>query len=531
MKYYPLLIGILLLFSCQEAKKKVEITFLEDDKNPLKRKIEWVLLEENKSILGLSDESVEFLRVFYADRKNKALWINDSLLTDVGALSQRLLQQPLAFGLPSNRIIFNVSDSTNLIIKELLITNSLATLSQDLRNGFFDSVQKKCASFSYPAKEDLKKAIIFPSPDLSSMAEHIISWGPRDSVYQNLAKAHFKFVFDKKFDDENLKVPLYKKDSLNSLILAKKALYQKAYINDYEIDSSVFMEALRKFQTDNGITRDGLIGYTTAEALNETNLEKAQRSALVMEKLRWRKEAPKRHIEINIPEYTLRLFDNDTLKSVHRIIVGKYDTQTPEFEAELRTIVSYPTWTVPFSIKSKEFLPAVQKNSNYFVNNHMKIYDRNGVELDSRTVNWKAIKAKQFPYKVVQQPGKHNALGIIKFEFNNKYGVYIHDTPQKSLFNTIVRSYSHGCMRCEKPIELAKKILEIDQNDVTSEILDSLLIQEKHHFIRLKTKIPIRVEYRSVVADSLGKITFLKDIYYRDKKLTQLMFSTKKPSV
>eukprot|EP01041_Mallomonas_annulata_P041829 gene41829-65985_t len=163
-------------------------------------------------------------------------------------------------------------------------------------------------------------------------------------------------------------------------------------------------------------------------------------------------------------------------------------------------------------------LPDARRNPKYFARNHMKLYKKD-VEIDPLTVNWKAIRDKTFPYKVIQQPGAHNSLGIIKFDFNNKFGVYFHDTPQKGLFNTVIRSYSHGCMRCENPIDLAKIILLKDENKVIPDSLDSILSRQINHPIRLKKRIPIYVTYRSVIVDNDNRLIFLRDIYQRDKRL------------
>ena len=523
MKFYlNYLLHFFILFSCSE-KAEVETSFLEK-KMPAKSKIEWILSAENNSVLKLDDNALKFLNDFYHNRGNKPLWINDSCLTIQGENLLKILQKPISLGLPDNRIFTPINDSTNLIFKEIYITNSLATLSMDLEKGILDTVAKKCKPLSYPQFMTFKELIHFKSDSINDQAQQIISWGPKDTIYQKIAQQLFLYSFNKNLKDKDFKVPTFKKDSIKSLNFAKLALQSKSYLTDSQTDSLSFIFALKLFQLDNGLRDDAVIGQTTADALNETLEEKCQRAALVLEKLRWNKNLDKRYIEVNIPEFTLRFFADDTLKSVNRIIVGKLDTQTPEFSAQLSTIIAYPFWSVPFSITSKEMLPDARRNPKYFARNHMKLYKKD-VEIDPMTVNWKAIRDKTFPYKVIQQPGAHNSLGIIKFDFNNKFGVYFHDTPQKGLFNTVIRSYSHGCMRCENPIDLAKIILLKDENKVIPDSLDSILSRQINHPISLKKRIPIYVTYRSVIVDNDNRLIFLRDIYRRDKRLAKMMFA------
>lgn len=523
MKLYLVYFSVLFaLLACGEKKPK---TAYLDRKLPASNKIAWLLKEENNSLLKLPEESIAFLKEFYRSRQHKSLWVNDSSFNQTGKILRDLLREPLLFGMPEKRISLSRKKSVHLIIKELQITNSLATLSRDLKYGILDSTRQKHKPFSYPEITHFKAQIDFKTDSLEAIAGQIISWGPADTVYQKLAHGLFDYVRNKPLDqDKNLKVPVFKKDSIGSLNLAKKSLALKGYLSDNQNDSTSFDRALRNFQRDNGLKQDAYIGQTTADALNETLTEKCRRAALALERLRWRKSWPKRYIEVNIPEYTLRFFADDTLKSVNRIVVGKSDTQTPEFDAQLHSIIAYPYWVVPFSITSKEILPDAKRNPDYFARNHMKVYKK-GEEIDPLSVDWDKIPKKTFPYKVIQQPGPHNSLGIIKFDFHNKYGVYFHDTPQKKLFNTVVRSYSHGCMRCQNPVDLAKIILTKDKNRVVPDSLDSILSRQINHPIYLRKRIPIYVVYRSVVSGPRQQLIFLRDIYERDKRMAKAMFA------
>jgi murein L,D-transpeptidase YcbB/YkuD len=188
--------------------------------------------------------------------------------------------------------------------------------------------------------------------------------------------------------------------------------------------------------------------------------------------------------------------------------------------------VVYPYWNVPYSISSKEILPSLKYNSGYLEKHDYKIYKK-GEEVDPSTVNWKSIRQNAFPYKVVQQPGPGNALGLIKFDFYNEHSVYFHDTPSKGLFGADVRAYSHGCMRTQYPITLAKAILDRDklprkENEVTADTLDSLLARANHIEVRLIDPIPIYVDYVTVARNDLKMVTYL-DIYGRDEEYLKIL--------
>jgi murein L,D-transpeptidase YcbB/YkuD len=144
---------------------------------------------------------------------------------------------------------------------------------------------------------------------------------------------------------------------------------------------------------------------------------------------------------------------------------------------------------------------------------------RNKDTINPYKVKWGKIKKNSFPYKVVQQPGQKNSLGVLKFEFHSKYDVYFHDTPSKNYFKKIAKTYSHGCIRTENPLELAKIVLELDENPVTADSLDSLmLLPLKHHKIPIKDRIPIFIEYHTVVITPEKEVVLLRDIYFRDDK-------------
>jgi murein L,D-transpeptidase YcbB/YkuD len=301
-------------------------------------------------------------------------------------------------------------------------------------------------------------------------------------------------------------------------------LLSKGWI-DEKMDSLEVSKKLKLFQLENGLTNDGKLGENTIYALNESTYEKLLRASLSLDRFRSATKNPKKFVRVNIPEFKLYFYADDTLRNIHRIIVGKQTNPTPQLESKIHRIICHPYWKVPQSIANKEILPAQKANKNYLTKNHYKIYKAQNQEVDPYSVNWGGRSS--MPYTVIQQPGSHNSLGIIKFEFNNSFSVYVHDTPKKSLFNTIFRSYSHGCMRCEKPVELAKAMLTYDsiprkRNPYKADTLDTLLSQINHLSIRLLEPIPIYVVYETVAAER-NSLIFHLDLYRREEELVKLL--------
>ncbi|MBC9812938.1 L,D-transpeptidase family protein [Crocinitomicaceae bacterium CZZ-1] len=479
-----------------------------------------ILSEEYKETLGIDEEGRNLLYTFYEQRRFKPLWAKKKSINATGEELLKLLKHPIRFGMSDKRFDLNWSDDQP-IQNEVVIVCGLARSYNDLKYGMLDSTMTHLKPLSYVSLKSLDTLLDFSS---NNYAEKIISWGPSDSTYQSLARGLYTFVQNNPIGEHIKELRTIKEDPAAAITGTKEILISKGYLNAEEAtDSTTFVTALKKFQTDHGCNPDGVIGTNTVQILTETNLHKAQRIALAMEKQRRKQAYPSRYIAINIPEYMLRLRNEDTLCIETRIVVGKYENQTPELTSGMHTIVVYPYWNVPYSIASKEILPAAQRTPDYFAKNNMVLLQK-GDTINPHKVKWKKIKENAFPYRVVQQPGYKNSLGILKFDFYNKYDVYVHDTPSKGLFQTTARAYSHGCIRTENPVDLAKVILGLDENVVVADSLDSLIARTGiNHPVKLKKRIPVYVEYNSVIVQN-GETKILRDVYLRDDKYLNAMF-------
>ena len=222
-------------------------------------------------------------------------------------------------------------------------------------------------------------------------------------------------------------------------------------------------------------------------------------------------------ILVNVPEYMARVFD-DKLQTVMsmRVIVGLPQHQTPIFNGEISYLMFGPYWNVPTSILHKEIIPDIEKDRTYLTRNSYEVQDQQGKVISNGEVSDEILAGlKSNEYKIRQVPGAKNALGRVKFMFPNDENVYLHDTNNRSLFQKTVRALSHGCVRVEKPQELAEWVLRNETAWPKDKILAALK-QTKQQQANLKQHVPILIVYLTATANEAGEVTFHKDIYGRD---------------
>src|SRR5262245_21432004 len=218
--------------------------------------------------------------------------------------------------------------------------------------------------------------------------------------------------------------------------------------------------AVRRFEARHGLAPDGVVGNEDLAQLNLPVAHRIRQIEMNMERWRWLSDSlmTGRYLMVNIPDYTLRVVENDRPMLEMRVVVGKDSTRTPMFTDEISYLVLNPNWNVPASIAANEILPQVQEDETYLQRNNMRVYENEtneAQEVDPTRVNWASLSADDFHYTIRQDPGPDNPVGHVKFMCPNQFNVYLHDTPSNELFSARQRAFSHGCIRVEKPIELA----------------------------------------------------------------------------
>jgi murein L,D-transpeptidase YcbB/YkuD len=281
-------------------------------------------------------------------------------------------------------------------------------------------------------------------------------------------------------------------------------------------------KAITRFQLQHGLKGGGVIGKQTRAALNETVTQTIQKLRLNLDRIKWlnRQESAMR-IELNIPAFRLNFFNGDKLVTTIRVVVGKVNHPTPSFHNVMKYIVVNPWWKIPASIVRHEMLDTLVRDPYHYEAQGKVLHaswDETSERIDPGTVDWAQYVGnnKPIPYYFMQVPSRHNALGKIKFLFPNKYSVYIHDTPSKSLFFRNQRAFSHGCMRIQKPRELLESLALFNDNIDVEAVMKRLEGTEKQTIV-LKHKVPIDITYLTAFIDPYGYLNFRKDVYHFDR--------------
>jgi murein L,D-transpeptidase YcbB/YkuD len=245
----------------------------------------------------------------------------------------------------------------------------------------------------------------------------------------------------------------------------RKRLSTSGDLLDVPTDSSFFDEsvemAVKHFQRRHRLTVDGAAGKNTLEALNVPVETRIDQIRVNLDRARWVLHAiGGKFVLVDIAGFQAYFFKQDVVMWESRVQVGRPYRRTPVFRNDIKYLVFNPTWTVPPGILRRDILPAMKKNPNYLKERNINVIDRQGNIINHDAIDWSQYPKKRFPYMLRQDPGPRNALGLIKIMFPNKHLVYLHDTPSRSLFEREDRTFSSGCIRVEKPFELAELLLD-----------------------------------------------------------------------
>jgi murein L,D-transpeptidase YcbB/YkuD len=280
--------------------------------------------------------------------------------------------------------------------------------------------------------------------------------------------------------------------------------------------------ALRRFQRRHGLAVDGVVSPATRAVLNVPVKARVRQLELNMERWRWLpRELESRYILVNIANSTLEVVEDGRPVLRMRVIVGRPERRTPVLSARMTSLVLSPYWHVPPKIAIEDQLPLIRKDPAYLTRQGLTVLQGWGAEtraIDPHTIDWSRVTADTFPYRLRQDPGPRNALGRLKFMFPNRFQVYLHDTPSRALFAKPVRALSSGCIRLERPIDLAAYVLRDDPHWSREKIL-SAVERGTEHTVRLPEPIPIHLVYWTAWAHTDGAIQFHQDIYGDDQAL------------
>lgn len=362
-----------------------------------------------------------------------------------------------------------------------------------------------------PAELNLKAGE--PSPHLANLRNNLLILGdlqekPRgdDNVFdEDLSKAGAEFAERSAAQPEKTPDP------------AKIAV-----IDTYDRNLA---EAVRRFEARHGLDPDGVPDADMIAAMNVPPQARIRQIELNLERWRWMpEELGSPYVFVNVAGYRLQVRDGkEAVPLKMRVIVGKEANRTPIFSDVMTTIVFSPYWNIPQSIETKEMMPAIMKDSDYLTKKDIEvvqIVDGRSSVVDPTTIDWEN-PGEAGDFRLRQKPGAGNALGFVKFMFPNRHAVYLHDTPSDNLFDKLTRDLSHGCVRLEKPVELAAYVLR-DQPEWTPERIKTAMHAQKEQHVSLKNPLPVHLVYLTARVDEDGVPQFFEDVYGYDLRQQEL---------
>lgn len=293
---------------------------------------------------------------------------------------------------------------------------------------------------------------------------------------------------------------------------------------DYEGPATKFfdaplVEAVSRFQIRHGLEADGVVGRATLAALNVPLAGRIEQLIVNLERWRWLPEQlGERHVLVNIAGFSLDVVEDGQSVLAMRVVVGRPYRRTPVFSGQISYLVLNPYWEVPRSIAIKDKLPLIREDPGYLDRNGYALLDGWGAEerlLDAESIDWQNVTAASFQYRLRQAPGPLNALGQVKFMFPNEFSVYLHDTPGRELFARESRTFSSGCIRLERPLELAEWLLR-NSPDWSREAIDRAIASGSERVVMLREKVPVHLLYWTAWINDEDELHFRNDIYGRD---------------
>lgn len=406
----------------------------------------------------------------------------------------------------------NVTDS---IEAEIRITNAAIRFYNDIAHGNtipslgYNGLNYTSNCHNIP----LLLAEAISNQSLISLPDRISASLPEIKAIENKIRWLATIIADSNFKE--VTITSTKVTHTNKALTTK--LYQLGIIDSVNniIPDSILKQKVKEAQTQFNLMADGVLRSTIMQELNRPVSVRLQQLSLAVNYYRWLyclvQQQPV--VVVNIPAAYLKVYRSNEVILEMRMVVGNKTTPTPTLSSVINEVILYPYWHVPYSIATKELLPAIKRNPGYIDAGNFQVLNRAGKIMDPYSINWHALSTKYFPYTIRQSTGCDNALGLLKLNFYNPFGVYLHDSPMKSFFLLNKRYFSHGCMRMEKPMELGHMVLK--NNPLAIDTLEEkgCLRNQSPIIVPADIQMPVVVWYNPAGIDSTGRVLFFEDVY------------------
>lgn len=490
---------------------------------------------------------ISLIPSFYQQRKFLPAWMGedgefllaDDLLEEIKSCTNHALE-PENYHLKTIEILLNTvrnHDRSPSFINydaaadlDILLTDAFLLISSHLLSGLVN-----------PETLHVDWEVFNPDIDLAGVLDNALKDHTIRETLQNLSPHHQAYLnlqsVLKKYRElaaknESFRIPVGETlrygDSNERVRTLRNRLIFLGDLKAAETPNPTFFDvdlekAVKSFQFRHGLSVDGMAGDQTVAAMNISDQTRLRQIELNMERWRWLpRDLGTQYILVNIANFKLTVVDRNQPIMEMRVVVGKPYRKTPVFSEKMKYLVINPFWNVPTKLALEDLAPKICSAPDYLAEKQIKVYKNwrhDSPEIDPALISWCTLTRKSFfPYKLQQAAGPYNPLGKIKFIFPNKYAVYLHDTPDKSLFDKTLRDFSSGCIRVEKPYLLAEFLLKSDPRWTKEAILD-LLQSSARKNIFLNEQIPVHLVYITAWADNDGVVHFRNDVYEQDRIL------------
>lgn len=537
-----IVVSIFIFSSCSTETKEVKtvkVSTPQDLEKEIVKQLSFYLTKD--SIIIIDSIPLSCYRYFNSEYNNQLLWFDKSNLNVKGDSLLNLIEKSIYYGLipnnyhfakikqhldsiESNKTTINV---TALVTADLLLSDAYFLLGAHLNKGRFytDSLLLQ-TNFSKLDKG--WDSVLVSGYKQQNLKAALDSLEPKFYNYRMLKKELATILNNSTLYQVDSIPFVTQKDTMIKLQLIKKSLIKQGLYDSTIVanDSIKLAKALNKLQKKWFIQPDGKIGKYTAQAFSYNREKIIKQICMAMERWRWETKFPDKYAFINIPAFWLTVFEKDTVVMQSAVVCGKPDHQTPILKSKVDHMLIYPYWNVPISIATKEILPAVQRDTSYIRRKNFEVLGAGDKVLDYTKVPWRKYTKDYLPVRFRQRIGEENSLGVVKFNFNNPFGVYLHDTNSKRYFKTSSRSQSHGCIRLENFIDFADFLIRDDSVHYTHDSLQVYFVKQEQKKIKLKKALPIYTRYYTAHADSTGLKLYI-DVYRKDEDMMNLIYNKK----
>ncbi len=479
------------------------------------------------------------IQSFYETREHKPYWTDNKRNLEKARAALTVLQESWTHGL--NPDDYHVDEITTLLNDEardddrleLLLTDAVGRYGRDMSGMRINaSAANETAKYW---RQPLAFADFLAQINQSEEPETVMeNLAPKGKFY-NALRAELVRLSKENSRAENLPAlrftgkSFYPGERSADVPALRARLHvahnpQKGPAHFYDDDTAA---AVMRFQRENGLDADGVIGQKTLALLNRNVRSQIEQVVANMERLRWMDEQkPERYILVNIPSQRLWAVEKGEVIHEMDVIVGKPERQTKAFKAEIQGIRFNPKWNVPPGIKVKDFLPKLREDPTYLAQKGIQIYTGSGAgrrTIDGTEIDWSTMRASDMNrLTMVQQQGANNALGRIRVLMPNDYDIYLHDTNAPEYFNKSKRTLSSGCVRMSHPEDIARFVLA-NNPGWTDEKMQQTLARGATAEVMAREPFPVYIVYQTMWMDAEGRLVYGEDVYKRDQRLIKVL--------